>query len=275
MAGQSNEVSAGRVGVGVPTVTTYKEKDGTAILWMTDPDAGLRAWYAVPGSDGKLKSIKMPSVGGLNKFQRPAFGDTRLYVTDNNGILYCLGSPVNLPLNCTSVDFGDVALGSAKTATVNCTALIAVTSINGMTVGDARFEVSNSTLPQGPIAQGAKFSFPVRWNLTTAVVKDTPGASFGSVTPGIKTTPLTIFTTNGIPNYATVFPLSLSGNEVSSAAYFDFTPNTVDFGGLVLGVEGENPSSELTFTLANKGLGDLTILGYAYTYDEATDSGAV
>lgn len=99
----------------------------------------------------------MPQVNGLNKFQRPVFGDTRLYVTDANGVLYCLGSPVNLPLNCTSVDFGDVALGSAKTATVNCTALVAITSIDGMTVGDARFEVANSTLPQGAVAQGAAF----------------------------------------------------------------------------------------------------------------------
>lgn len=69
---QSNEVSAGRVGVGIPTVTTLNGQPGTAILWMTDPNAGLRAWYAVP-QNGVLKTIPMPQIGGANKFQRPAF----------------------------------------------------------------------------------------------------------------------------------------------------------------------------------------------------------
>jgi hypothetical protein len=69
---QSNEISAGRVGVGVPTVTTLNGQPGTAILWMTDPNAGIRAWYAVP-QNGALKTINMPQIGGANKFQRPAF----------------------------------------------------------------------------------------------------------------------------------------------------------------------------------------------------------
>lgn len=99
----------------------------------------------------------MPQVNGLNKFQRPVFGDTRLYVSDATGTVYCLGSPVNLPLNCTALDFGNVALGSASSSYVNCTALTAITSLNGMTVGDARFEVKNSTLLTGNIAAGRTF----------------------------------------------------------------------------------------------------------------------
>lgn len=274
LAGQSPENSAGRVGIGIPTVTTNQGKPGSAILWLTDPDAGLRAWYAVPGSDGLLKSIKLPQVGGINKFQRPAFGDTRLYVSDANGVVYCLGSPVNLPLSCSAVDFGDVALGSSKTLQVTCTALIALNNIIGMSTGDARFEVSNSTLPQGAVKAGATFSFPVRWNLTTEVVANTPGASYGNVSPGIKTTPLTIFTNNAVAGYATIFPISLTGNEVSSAPYLSQSPNTVDFGGLVLGVAGEQPTSTLPFTLSNLGQQSLTILGYAYTTDEVDDPAA-
>lgn len=94
--GQTNEVSAGRVGVGIPTVTSFNNQIGTAILWMTDPDAGLRAWYAVP-QNGVLQKTKLPQIGGANKFQRPAFGNGRVYTTDSNGVLYCLGAPVNLP----------------------------------------------------------------------------------------------------------------------------------------------------------------------------------
>lgn len=106
-------------------------------------------------------------------------------MTDANGVLYCLGSPVNLPLNCSSpVNFGNVALSSKQTETVNCTAIIAITAIDGVTVGDARFEVSNSSLPQGPVAAGTKFSFPVTWNLQNVSVQDAANASYGNVSPG-------------------------------------------------------------------------------------------
>lgn len=265
--GKSTESSAGRVGIGVPTVTSYQGKAGTGILWLTDPDAGLRAWYAVPGPDGKLKSIKMPQVSGINKFQRPAFGDTRLYITDSNGNLYCIGSPVNLPLDCKGIDFGDVALGSDARGTVVCKTLIPITKFTGMTVGDARFEVDNASLPPGALAAGATFNIPVRWNLTTANVQNTPGASFGSVTPGIKTTPLTITTQNGIAGYADSLPVSLSGNQVSNKAYLSLTPVTVDFGGLVVGVPGKESTASKPFSIANLGSQPLTIKSYAYTTD--------
>lgn len=98
LASQSSETSAGRVGVKIPTVTSYKGKAGTSILWMTDPDAGHHTWYAVSGLSGNFTSIKLPQVNGLNKFERTVFGDSRLYVTDSTRVLYCLGSPVNLPL---------------------------------------------------------------------------------------------------------------------------------------------------------------------------------
>ncbi|KAK4944049.1 hypothetical protein LTR28_008324, partial [Elasticomyces elasticus] len=123
-AGQSNEVSAGRVGVGVPTVTSYKGKAGSGIVWMT--------FF----TGDSMQSLMPRDRTLMLVFER-----------DSNGNLYCLGSPVNLPLNCTSVDFGEVSIGSAKTSNVTCTAVINLNSIDGMTVGDARFEVSNATLP--------------------------------------------------------------------------------------------------------------------------------
>ncbi|KAK3050365.1 hypothetical protein LTS18_012594, partial [Coniosporium uncinatum] len=159
---------------------------------------------------------------------------------------------------------------------VNCTALVALTKINGMTVSDARFEVDNATLPQGTVVKGAQFSFPVRWNLTTETVKNSENASYGSVTPGIKSTPLTIFTTNAVAGYASQFPLSLSGNQISQRAFFDLGPTTVDFGGIVLGQAGDEAPEVLSpLTLMNRGQNSLTIVGYAYTFDEATDPDAV
>ena len=271
--GATTESSAGRVGSGIPTVTTFQGKAGTAILWMCDPDAGLRAWYAVPNSDGTMKSIKLPQVNGLNKFQRPAFGDTRLYVTDSQGTIYCLGSPVNLPLNCTSpVDFGNVALGSSQTETVTCKAVININKVTGVSTGDPNFQVNPASLPQGPVTKGTTFSFPVTWNLTTITNQDAANASYGSVQPGVKSTALTLTTLNGVGGYSTTLPISLTGTEVSQDAFLVIAPTLVDYSGLVLlDYPDDVPTSSLTFTITNSGLSNLTILGYAYTDDDLDD----
>jgi hypothetical protein len=266
--GATNEISTGRVGVGIPVVTTFQGNAGTAILWMTDPDAGIRAWYAVP-QNGVLKTINLPQIGGANKFQRPAFGNGRVYTTDSNGILYCLGAPVALPLNCTSpLNFGQLALGSTSTLSITCTANIAITALDGMTVGDGRFVVNNSSLPTGPLAQGASFTFPVTWDLTNQVVMNNPNGSYGSVIPGIKSTPLTIYTTNAVAGYSTLFPISLMGTEVSATPFLEVTPVTVDYGGIVILDPNNAPTISTPFTIANVGQGSMTILGYAYTYDD-------
>jgi iron transport multicopper oxidase len=269
---QSNEISAGRVGVGIPTVTSLNGQEGTAILWMTDPDAGIRAWYAVPPASGILQSIPLPQIGGVNKFQRPAFGDGRVYTTDSNGVLYCLGSPVNLPLNCTSpVDFGDVALGTTATKEVTCTAVIAITSLDGLTVGNEFFQASKASLPTGPLKAGASFTFPVTWNLTNVVVTNSPNASYGNTSPGIKSTPLTLITTNAVTGYATLFPISLTGTEVSTSPFLAITPTTVDFGGIVILNDSDISTVSDVITISNEGLTALTILGYAYTTDDLDD----
>ena len=272
-AGATTETSAGRVGSGVPTITTYQGKAGTAILWMCDPDAGLRAWYAVPKPDGTMKRISLPQVNGLNKFQRPAFGDTRLYVTDSQGAIYCLGSPVNLPLNCSSpVEFGSVALGSTQTATVTCKAVIAITQVANVTTGDPNFQVKAADLPQGPIAKGTTFSFPVTWDLTTTHNGDVANASYGKVAPGVKSTALTLNTVNGVKGYSTTFPISLTGTEVSQDAFLAVAPTLVDYSGLVLlDYPDEIPSNSLSFPITNAGISNLTILGYGYTTEDLDD----
>jgi len=271
---QTNEISTGRVGVGIPVITSLNNEPGTAILWMTDPDAGIRAWYAVP-QNGVLTNIPLPQIGGANKFQRPAFGNGRVYTTDANGILYCLGAPVALPLNCTSpVSFGPLTQGQTNTLSVTCTANIGITSLDGMTVDDQRFVVSNSSLPTGPLAAGASFTFPVTWDLTNQVVQNNPGGSFGSVTPGIKSTPLTIYTTNAVAGYSTSLPISLTGTEVSATPFLEVIPPTVDYGGIVIIDPNNVPVIQTPFTITNAGQSSMEILGYAYTYDDLGDNPA-
>lgn len=84
LVGQSKDISAGRVGSGSATITTYKGQPGTAILWVVDPDAGLRAYNAVP-SNGQLTKLTLPPTPFVSKFQRPAFGDGRYYLSTSNG----------------------------------------------------------------------------------------------------------------------------------------------------------------------------------------------
>jgi hypothetical protein len=90
-AGQTSFSFSGRVGIGTPTVTSNGGKVGTGILWICDPEAGLRAFKAVPVS-GVLQQIHTPATGACNKFTRAAFGNGRVYVTDFNGNLYALGT---------------------------------------------------------------------------------------------------------------------------------------------------------------------------------------
>lgn len=175
-------------------------------------------------------------------------------------------------VNCTSpVDFGIIALGNNSTQTVTCTTIIAITSINGATVGNGYFSVDNSSLPTGPLKAGATFTFPVTWDLTNVQVGATANTSFGNVSPGIKSTPLTILTTNAVAGYATLYPISLTGTEVSSKPFLAIAPTTVDYGGIIItNTSDVNPQSAI-FTISNKGLKAMTIIGYAYTADELDD----
>lgn len=181
-------------------------------------------------------------------------------------LIYCL-------VNCTSpIDFGIVALGDKSIQTVKCTTNIAITSINGATVGNGYFSVDNSTLPTGPLKTGATFTFPVTWDLSNVQIGATPNTSFGSVSPGIKSTPLTILTTNAVPGFTTLYPISLTGTEVSSKPFLAIAPTTVDYGGIIITNESDvNPQSAI-FTISNKGLMAMSILGYAYTADDLDDS---
>jgi len=171
-------------------------------------------------------------------------------------------------LNCTQpVDFGDVAIGSTATKIVTCTALIPITSINGCTTGDATWQCANSTLPQGAIAQGASFTFPVVWNLTQASINDAQNASFGKVLPGASSTSLDIYTTNAIAKYSTLLPISLSGNTVSQNAFLTIAPPEVDLGGIVVGSDGATSGLSAAVILSNVGVQTLTFLGSAWAED--------
>ena len=61
---------------------------------------------------------------------------------------------------------------------------------------------------------------------------DAQNASFGKVLRGVASTALNIYTTNAVPQYSNILPLSRQGNTVSQSAFFTIAPPEVDFGGL-------------------------------------------
>ncbi|KAK3941806.1 hypothetical protein QBC46DRAFT_429062, partial [Diplogelasinospora grovesii] len=65
-----------------PTVTSFNGQPGTGVVWLADVNNGLVAFKAVP-VNGQLVPIPLGmTTGRLNKFQRPAFGNARIYTTE-------------------------------------------------------------------------------------------------------------------------------------------------------------------------------------------------
>jgi iron transport multicopper oxidase len=118
----------------------------------------------------------------------------------------------------------------------------------------------NSTLPTGPLAQGATFSFPVTWNLTQASINFAQNASFGKELPGVASTNLDIYTTNSVAKYSNILPVSLTGNTVSQTAFLTISPPEVDFGGVVVGSQAAVSGLSAAMIISNLGAENLTFL---------------
>jgi iron transport multicopper oxidase len=233
---------------------------------VTDVDAGLRAYYAVPQPDGSMKKINMPSTPAINKYQRPAFGDGRLYLSTSDGHIICLGSPVAQPFTCSvPIDFGSVIIGSTATLMINCTANIPITEVIGLTLTSPLFTALNSSLPTGPLATGQQFSFPATFNLTTASIQNTVNTSYSGVKPGVASGAITLFTVNGVAGYSPSQPLAVSGKTVSQTGFLSLSPVEVDFGGLVVNSAAAQSGLSGSLIISNIGSASLTITGSAWS----------
>lgn len=264
---QTDENTAGSVGTGPPTITTFDNQPGTAILWVMDTN-GLRAYNAVP-SNGRMTRIIVPTTGGLSKFSRVAFGNGRYYTTGFNGAVMAFGAPVAVPLNCTSpIEFGSVPIGTKKTLDVSCTANIAITSITGLTIGKTMYQASNTSLPKGAIKAGATFTFPVTFNLTDYVL-DSGSTSSPSVSPGVMSAALIIYSKHAVKGYSAQQSIGLTGAIVSPNAWLSISPLQVTFSPLVVGSAASDGGSTSTFIVQNTGQAAMKILGYAFSKDSS------
>lgn len=243
------------LGVSHGAVTSLNGQVGTGLYWLTDVQGlNLRIYNAVP-KDGKLQMIKGFNVPGTIKFTRPVFGNGIVYMGTNQGYLYGFGSPVNMPLNCTSpVDFGNVntkTLSPSKPVTCKASIALTVTDV-GL---DALTDFSLSGLPTLPLQLAKDQTFTVQ-------------AQFKPNSVGFLSSDIIVNTTNSIAGYSISTHARLSGTGQSAGPLLEVSPNSVSFQGVVT---GENPNGVTEdLIVGNKGNSPLTITSIQYSTSSST-----
>ncbi|OAP63261.1 hypothetical protein AYL99_02488 [Fonsecaea erecta] len=246
----SPEKNAYILGVGHGTVTSLNDQPGTGLVWTSDVEgSNLRIYNAIPDENGLMTEINSFVTPGTTKFTRPVFGNGIVYQGTTLGYLYAYGAPVNLPLNCTALQFGTANLSTtAAPMTVQCTANTAVTVTAASLSGNPNFAVVG--LPNFPltVAQGQQFSFQ---------------ATFTPQTVGPLSSSVILNTTQQAPGFSINTPVQLKGTGQSQAALLMVTPNTVSWNGVITGQEigGVNQS----VVISNLGNSPLSINNIQYS----------
>jgi len=78
-------------GRGGAVITSLDGKPGTGVVWVSDLNRGLVAFKAVP-VNGKLVEIPLPKTLPVTKYQRPTFGNARVYTVSGNTLI-AVGRP--------------------------------------------------------------------------------------------------------------------------------------------------------------------------------------
>jgi hypothetical protein len=247
----SPEKNAFILGVGHGTVTSLNDQPGTGLVWTSDVEnSNLRIYSAVP-QNGQLQLLRSFVIPGTTKFQRPVFGDGRVYHTTNLGYFYGFGSPVNLPLNCSSYDFGTVGLNQTSNyTTVQCTANVNTQITSYDLSGNRNFVLGNATLPVN-LQKGQVFSLQ---------------AAFTPTQVGPLSSDILVNTTNGVDGYTSSTPIRLRGTGQSVNAILALQPNTISFDGVVLG----QPAPAQSMIMLNQGNTNLTISSYGCSTSSET-----
>ncbi|KAF2426201.1 WSC-domain-containing protein [Tothia fuscella] len=245
------EYNANILGTGHGTTTSLSGQDGSGLYWVSDVEGlNLRIYNAIPPSGGgPLTLINKFNIPGLTKFTRPVFGDGRVYLGTTTGFFYGYGSPVNLPLNCSSPNaFGQVPLkNSSAPRAITCIALIGTTVTGVALSGNNNFKVSNLPTSTVVLAKGGSFSFQ---------------AVFNPQSVGPLSSDAIVNTTTAVAGYSINTPITLTGTGNSLAPLLRIAPNTVSFN-IISGQQtgGVNQSSIFT----NAGDATLNIQNISYS----------
>ncbi|KAI8196433.1 WSC domain-containing protein [Colletotrichum sp. SAR 10_76] len=249
----SPAANAAILGVSHGTVTSLNNQPGTGLIWTLDVQGSqLRIYDAIP-KNGAMNLIKSFSVPGSTKFGRAVFGDGIMYQGTTLGYLYAFGSPVNVPVNCTSSnDFGTVNVGNQSVArSISCTALIGVTVTDiGLDEADDFVITNAGTLPL-TLTAGQTFSVSVAFKPTTV---------------GLVSSDLLVNTTNAVAGYSQNTHVRLTGTGESSSPLLAVTPPTITFQGIIA---GSNGTLSETVIISNQGNAPLSITNVQFSTTSA------
>lgn len=200
--------------------------------------------------NGNLVQIAGFNIPGVTKFTRPVFGDGRVYIGTTQGYFYGFGSPVNLPLNCTSpVDFGTANLSNATApTTITCQAKVGLTVSSVSLTGNSNFNTTGVPATPLTVAAGNSFSFQ---------------AYFKPQTVGPLSSDVVIATTNNVAGYSVNTPITLRGTGQSVGALLSVSPVTLAFQGVITGAQAGGVNQSLLIN--NLGNSPLTISNIRYS----------
>jgi hypothetical protein len=153
---------------GSPVVTSNGNDQASAVVWEvyssgpSGADGTLDAFAAEPPKGCivpcQMAPIWSAPIGTATRFTIPATSNGRVYVGTRDGNIIAFGSPGNVPLQASPVNFGPVAVGKSRTVAVIITAAHRV-RVRRIFVaepsGSAPFKVRAVTL------HGHAVSFPV------------------------------------------------------------------------------------------------------------------
>ena len=244
----TNETNAGRLSVGHGTVTSLGQA-GTGLLWVSDMDgSNLRIYDPVPDESGQMTMLNSFATPGVTKFSKLSFGDGVVYQITSSGWLYAYGSPVNLPLDCSSDPFPTTNVNTNSTPqTVTCQAKTDLTITSASSI--ANFQVTLPTLPL-QIAQGSNVTFQ---------------AVFTPKIIGGLSSSLFLNTTQAASGYTTTTQVQLKGTSQSVNPVLGITPLTVTWNGVITG-----QSVNETVVLSNLGNSNLSITNIQYSTTSET-----
>lgn len=270
-AGVTAESAAGRQGVGHATVTSLGGQPGSGILWICDVDgSNLRAYGTVP-EDGVLPTYGLFNNVGQAKFSRPTFGDGRVYLTSHTGFVTAFGSPVNLPLECSSpYDAGTVNIGESSSTAISCRA-----KVGGLRVDAVDADLAGNFKPYGfavprTLAVGEEFSLrcnftpqtvgPLSTNINVRTTLGGGGAGGGGGGGGAGGGA-------GAGMYAANTPVVIRGVARSQSPILAVQPDVLSFGEFVL--DSDSAGKNLQFTIQNNGESPLVITSYRVSVESA------
>jgi hypothetical protein len=245
----SPEFNAGALGVGHGTVTSLNDQPGTGLVWVSDVEGlNLRIYNAVP-VNGNLTLINSFNTPGTTKFTRPVFGDGVVYQGTTQGYLYAYGSPVNLPMNCTSLNFGTSNLNSTSPPqTVQCQADTALTVTAVALTGNPNFLLSGLPVLPLNVAAGNNFSFQ---------------AVFAPESVGPLSSSVIVNTTQPVSGYSINTPIQLRGIAQSQQPLLTISPNTVSFSGVITGQQPGGVNQSVIFNNLGNAIAAITSIQYS------------